>query len=95
MNIYHYGRWPLFSDIKMTWDEKDSNSEIFKGEGNTSNEYVAQSAKRYDFNINEAVKETLSTINVQVAVWIFLATYAEKATLYYNLSLDVDVEIMI
>ena len=78
MNFYHYRQLPLISDFRMAYEENHSKSEIFTGEGNTTNDYIGQSARRYDFNIHEAVKETLTTINIQVAVWVSLATYIEK-----------------
>ena len=55
------------------------------------NDYVAQSARRYDFNILEAIKETLATMNIQVAAWITLSTYLEKVRGYVNSTFDVEV----
>ena len=74
--------WPLLTYFRTEYDKNHPDSEIFNGEGSQKNEYVAKSAKRFDFNINESIRETLSTINVQVAVWISLATYREKFSAY-------------
>ena len=70
--------WPLFTNFEREYLENFSNSSFFKGEGSMSNDYVVKTAQRYDFNIHEAIKETLATLNVQVAVWIALATFINK-----------------
>ena len=90
-NFYFHGHWPIFSNFQMVLSESYTDSKLFKEDGNTRNEYIAQSANRYNFNIHEAVNETLSAINVQVAVWISLATYIEKFAYYANRTFDVEI----
>lgn len=75
LNLYHSGHWPILTNFQTFVKENHSDSDIFKENGSTKNNYIAKSSKRYNFNILEATKETLCTINVQVAVWVFVATY--------------------
>ena len=70
LNFYKSGHWPFLTYFRTEYEENHPDSEIFNGEGNQKNEYVAKSAKRFGFNINESIRETLSTINVQVVVLI-------------------------
>ena len=84
--------WPLLTNFQREYEEKFSNSTLLKEDGSMSNDYVVKTAKRYDFNINEAIKETLTTLNVQIAVWIALATFIDKFRVYIKDTLDVPVD---
>ena len=71
---------PIFtiSLLEKTVLRHASSSNLIKKEENTSNDYVTKTAKRYDSNIHEAITETLATINVQIAVWVAMATFIDK-----------------
>ena len=84
--------WPLFTNFQRDYEEKFSNSSFFKGEGSVSNDYVVKTAKRYDFSIHEAVKETLTTLNIQIAVWVALATFIDKFRGYIDDTFDVHLD---
>ena len=89
MNFILLRHWPLFTNFKRDYEEKFSNSSFFNGEGSVSNDYVVKTAKRYDFSIHEAVKETLTTLNIQIAVWVALATFIAKFRGYIENTFDV------
>ena len=77
-DIVYFKHWPLITNFQLECQENDPNSPLFKDEKNSDNDYVTKSSKRYELNIHEATKETLSTINIQVAVWIYMATHIEQ-----------------
>ena len=77
-DIFFFKHWPLITNFQLECQENDPNSPLFKDEKNSDNDYVTKSSKRYELNIHEATKETLSTINIQVAVWIYMATHIEQ-----------------
>ena len=90
-DIFYFKHWPLITNFQLACDENDPNSPLFKNEKNADNEYVTKSSKRYDLNIHEATKETLSTINIQVAVWIVMASDIEIMKTNYGKALNVTV----
>merc|ERR1712051_808751 len=65
MNMYLLRHWPLITNLRREYQENHSKSDIVEQGVNMKNNYVAQSATRYDFNILEAIKETLATMNIQ------------------------------
>ena len=71
MKFYNFGHFPIFTTFQSLYEENNSDSMLFRREINTTNDYITKSSMRFDFNILEATKETLCTINVQVAVWVF------------------------
>ena len=91
LNFYLSRNLPLVTDFQMEYQENHSKSDIFSKDSNTDNDYVANASRRFDFNIQEAIKETLSTINVQVAVWIFMATNVEKLKVTIGRTFDIEV----
>ena len=91
LNFYQSQHLPLVTNFQMEYKENDSKSDIFSRDSNTDNDYVAKASQRFDFNIQEAIKETLSSINVQVAVWISLATYVEKLRLAIRRTFDIEI----
>ena len=91
LNFYLSRHLPLVTNFQMEYKENDSKSGIFSRDSNTDNDYIAKASKRFDFNIQEAIKETLSSINVQVAVWISLATYVEKLRLAIKRTFDIEI----
>ena len=84
--------WPLWSNFKRDYEEKFSNSSFFKEEGSVSNDYVVKTAKRFDFSIHEAVKETLTTLNIQIAVWVALTTFINKFSRYIEDTFEVHLD---
>ena len=84
--------WPLLTNFKQEYEQNFSNSNFFNGKDSLSNDYVVKTAKRYDFNIHEAIKETLTTLNVQIAVWIALATFIDKFRNYILATFDVHLD---
>ena len=92
MDIILLRHWPLFTNFKRDYEENFSNSSSFKGEGSVSNDYVVKTAKRYDFSIHEAVKETLTALNIQIAVWVALATFMDKFRGYIDATFDVHLD---
>ena len=91
LNFYLSRNLPLVTDFQMDYEENHSKSDIFSKDSNTENDYVANASRRFDFNIQEAIKETLSTINVQVAIWIFMATNVEKLKVTIGRTFDIEV----
>ena len=91
INMYLLRHWPLITNLRWEYQENHSKSDIVERGGNMKNDYVAQSARRYDFNILEAIKETLATMNIQVAAWITLSICLKKVRGYVNLTFDVEV----
>ena len=65
---------PLVTNFQLTCQENDSSSSLWKQGQNSSNDYVVKSAKRHSVNIMEATNETLSAVNVQIAVWVYMAS---------------------
>ena len=92
MNFILLRHWPLFTNFKRDYEEKFSNSSFFNGEGSVSNDYVVKTAKRYDSSIHEAVKETLTTLNIQIAVWVALATFIAKFRGYIEDTFEVHLD---
>ena len=72
--IVQFGDWPFVTNYRLKRDENDPNSDLFNG-GNTQNSYVRQASKRFTVNINEATKETLSAVNIQIALYFYMATF--------------------
>ena len=91
MDLYLSKQWPLFSNLKQDYQENKSNSEMLNGEGNIKNNYVAKSAKRYNFSIQEAIIESLSTIPFQLAAWISLANVIENHKTLFKSAFNVEI----
>ena len=92
MDIILLRHWPLYTNFKQEYEQNFSNSSFFKEKGNLTNDYVVKTAKRYDFNIHEAIKETLTTLNIQIAVWIALATFIDKFRDYILATFEVHLD---
>ena len=56
------------------WYESSPDSVLYNG-GNVKNSYVRQAADRFTINTNEATKETLSAVNIQIALYFYMATF--------------------
>ena len=65
---------PPVTNFQLTCQENDSSSSLWKHGQNSSNDYVVKSAQRHSVNIMEATSETLSAVNVQIAVWVYMAS---------------------
>ena len=73
MDFRKSGQLPLITNIQLTCQENDSSSPLYKQGHNNSNDYIMKSAKRHSVNIKEATTETLSAVNIQIAVWVYMA----------------------
>ena len=82
---------PLFTNFKMTCDENDPKSPLLTKGENTSNTYVVKSSKRHSLNIQEVTHETVSAINVQIALWVYMSTVIEDVRRIFKVSFDLDV----
>eukprot|EP00092_Neocalanus_flemingeri_P011540 GFUD01012436.1.p1 GENE.GFUD01012436.1~~GFUD01012436.1.p1 ORF type:complete len:649 (-),score=97.52 GFUD01012436.1:25-1743(-) len=91
LNIFRSNLWPLLTNFKLACNENRSLSPLFQGR-NTSNDYVIIASQRHNLNIQEATHETLSAINIQIALWVYMATFlTESKRLFkasFNISLD-------
>ena len=65
---------PIVTNFKLECHENYSGSLMFK-DGNTTNDYVLKSSSRNFLNIHQATKETLNAVNIQIALWVFMATF--------------------
>ena len=72
--IVSFGLWPLKTNFNLIVQENNPNSSNFNRQ-NGSNEYVVQVANRHSLNINEATKETLSAVNIQIALYVYMVTF--------------------
>ena len=70
---------PIVTNFKLECHENYSGSLMFK-DGNTTNDYVVQSSSRNFLNINQATNETLNAVNIQIALWVFMATFLQDVT---------------
>ena len=82
---------PLYTNVKMAYDENKADSPLLTSEKNCSNDYVVKSSKRHSFNILEATNETVSAINVQIALWIYMSTSIEGIRVIFKDTFDLDV----
>ena len=57
---------------------------------NCSNSYVLKSSKRHNFNIQEATHETLTAINVQVALWVYMFGFLSISKSFLNRTFNFD-----
>ena len=80
--------WPLYSNFKLNSDE--ARALPLLTEKNTSNKYVVQASGRADISVSEATKETISAINIQVAIWMYMATLIFKVKTVFSKFLKVD-----
>ena len=71
---------PLVTNFQMICQENDPKFSLVT----SSNEYVVKSSKRHSLNILEATNETVSAINVQVALWAYMSTCLEEIRSMYK-----------
>ena len=77
------------TNFRMVKEESSPHSPLLEG-GNTSNDYVAKSAQRHRFSIEETVHETLSAVSIQVALWVFISTFLNQVQAAYKAAFDAD-----
>ena len=82
---------PLVTNFQLTCQENDSSSSLWKQGQNSSNDYVVKSAQRNSVNIMEATNETLSAVNVQIAVWVYMASLLRSNNSYMKESFNWDI----
>ena len=74
VEIIQFRDWPFVTNFCLKRDENSPDSDLFKG-GNVKNSYVRQAANRFTLNINEATQETLSAVNIQIALYFYMAIF--------------------
>ena len=89
-DFYRSNQIPLISNLKLKWQENDPNSPLIAKDENCSNKYVLEASKRNNFNIKEATHETLSAINIQIALWVYLSAFLGIMKRYLNKSFAID-----
>ena len=72
--IVQCGDWPIITNFRLKVDDNSIDSVNFEG-GDIRNSYVIRAAARFRLNINEAADETLSAINIQVALFVYMASF--------------------
>ena len=82
---------PLVTNFRLICQENDPNSPLMTSRKNSSNEYVVKSSQRHSINILEATHETVSTINVQIALWIYMSTYIVNVKRVFKDTFDVKI----
>ena len=80
---------PIITNFKLECHENYSGSLMFK-DGNTTNDYVVKSSSRNFLNINQATKETLNAVNIQIALWVFMATFLSDVKTILEKSFKID-----
>jgi len=80
---------PIVTNFKLECHENYSGSLMFK-DGNTTNDYVVQSSSRNFLNINQATNETLNAVNIQIALWVFMATFLQDVKTIMEKSFKLD-----
>jgi len=80
---------PIVTNFKLECHENYSGSLMFK-DGNTTNDYVVQSSSRNFLNINQATNETLNAVNIQIALWVFMATFLSDVKTIMEKSFKLD-----
>ena len=83
------GHLPLLTNFHLTYDENHPDSTLFIG-GNTSNSYVLESSNRFILSIHEATTETISAVNIQLALWVYIATMLIRVKAIFKDSFNFD-----
>ena len=90
LDFYMSNQIPLISNLKLKWHENNPNSPLIKGGENCNNSYIVKASKRHNFNIQEATHETLSAINIQIALWVYMSSFLGCIKRYLRHSFDFD-----
>ena len=88
--FFKAGHLPLLTNFQLTYDENHPESALLDGE-NTSNSYLYKSSNRFLLSIHEATTETTSAINIQIALWIYMATFLVRAKAILKDSINFDI----
>ena len=91
MDFWQSNHLPLITNFDLICQENDPNSMLLNSGGNSSNEYVVKSSQRHSINILEATHETVSAINVQIALWIYMSTYIADTRRVFKDTFNIDV----
>ena len=90
MDFYRSNQIPLISNLKLKWQENNPNSPLIKNGENCKKSYIVKASKRHNFNIQEATHETLSAINIQIALWVYMSAFLGCIKRYLRRSFDFD-----
>ena len=75
-NIYKSRQFPLLTTFLLVKNENDPNSQLFlRDPKDTGNGCVKMIADRHNSSIHEATHETLSAVNIQIALFLYMATF--------------------
>ena len=91
-NICRSKQFPLITNFFLVKNENDPNSPLFTEEtGNnaSNNDCVKMTADRHRSSIHEATHETLSAINIQIALFIYMATFIDLGDRVFETSFGV------
>ena len=91
LDFWYAQHIPLISNFRMICQENNPNSPLLDGGGNSSNDYVVKSSQRHSINILEATQETVSAINVQIALWVYMSTFIADTRRVFKDTFDINV----
>ena len=89
LDIFRFNFWPFLTNFTLDWHENSTSSPLFQGE-NTSNDYVIRASQRHSLNIQEATHETLSVINIQIALWVYMVTFLYETKRLFKASFEIE-----